>query len=117
MVRKKHIVIGLLNTLCQFVLLAVTTQAQLEEMNPESEADGPDGVVGKVPSVIHTALTCCCVPGIRACASTPNSPGRASDPNTTRSTTRGRGGAAFRQQMVGEFSCRKSTEYVQILCL
>ena len=44
---------------CQFLLLDVTGQAHLEEMNPESECDGPDGKVGKVPSVIHTALTCC----------------------------------------------------------
>lgn len=43
-----------------FVLLDVTVQAQLEEMNPESESDGPDCEVGKVLPVIHTALTCCC---------------------------------------------------------
>lgn len=46
----------LLGTLCQLVLLDVTVEAQLEEMNPESESDGPDGGVGKMPSVIHTAL-------------------------------------------------------------
>ena len=43
-----------MDTLYQFVLLDVTVQAQLEEMIPESESDGPDVEVGMAPSVIHT---------------------------------------------------------------
>lgn len=61
-----------------------TVQAQLEEMNPEIESDGPVGEVGKVPPVIHTALTCCSLSGSSACASIPNSPIRPNDPNTKR---------------------------------
>lgn len=38
------------------LLLDVTVKAQLVE----SEHDSPDGETGKLPSVIHTALTFCC---------------------------------------------------------
>ncbi len=89
MKKHRHVIdtemLHLLDTLCQFVLLDVTLQAQLEEMNSESESDGPDGDAGKVPSVILTALTCCWVPGSPGCASTPSRP---SDPNTTRHESR-----------------------------
>lgn len=74
--------------LCQCWLLDVKVQEQLEEINPESESDGPDGKAGKMPSVIHTALTCCSVSGGADCANTPNSVSRPSDPNTMRHTFR-----------------------------
>lgn len=71
----------------QFSLLYVTVQTQLEEMHPESQSDGGDGEVGKVPSVIHTALTCCrCVSASPDCANTPNSQSKPSD--LTRHTSR-----------------------------
>lgn len=66
-----------MGTQCHLSLLDVTVQAQLEEMNPESESDGPNGEAGNASLIIYAVPTLWCFPDSPGCASTSNSPNQA----------------------------------------
>lgn len=95
-----------------FVLLDVTVQAQLEEINPESESDGPDCKVGKVLTVIiqlwHAAALFLAAEAVQTLQTV-----QAGQVTHTQQDTHPE--AAFRQQMDRELPHNKSTEFVQIL--
>lgn len=54
---------------CQLLLLNVTVEVQLEEMNPESNSDEPNGQAGNASPVIYTAQELCRVPDSPGCVS------------------------------------------------